>query len=104
MRRNEAYNDGGTAVLNATVAVPISTARIQAAQNKTGIRSTTRTAVAAMRLNCFALIASLGSDDVCLAPDTSPARSLTLTPLDPCVKGIRTASRAEHAMPLAPPT
>jgi len=102
--RNEAYSEGGAAVLNASAAVPISTARIQAAQKNTGIRSTTLTAVAAIRLNCFALIDSLDVNDVWRSPCTSPARRSTLTPLDTRVKGVRTASQDGHAIPLAPAT
>jgi len=92
-------------VLNASAAVPMSTARIQAAQINTGIRSTTRTAVTAMRLNCLALIVSLDSDDVFRpSPDVSPARESTLTPLQAYVKGVRTELRVARAAPLAKPT
>lgn len=80
-------------MLKASAPVPTRTARIQAAQKKTGIRSTARTVAAAMRLKCFALIAPLDSDLRAGTVRGSVVRALTLTPIRACVKGARSASR-----------
>lgn len=91
--------DGGAAVLKARAAVPMRTASIQAAQKMTGIRSTTRTVVAAMRVKCFALIVPLDCDHRVRSFDASPVRRLTLTPFRACVKGVRSASHAIATTP-----
>jgi len=79
------------------------TARIQAAQKNTGIRSTTRTVVAAMRVKCFALIVPLDCDHGERPLDASPVRRMTLTPFHACVKGVRSASHAIAARLLGEP-
>lgn len=76
-------------MLYASAAVPTRTARIHAAQKITGIRSTTRTVVAAIRLNRFALMVPLDSNPV--ARLLLSARSFwrpTLTPFLASVKGL----------------
>jgi len=86
--------------LKARAAVPMRTARIQAAQKMTGIRSTTRTVVAAMRVKFFALMLPLDCDHGLRPLDASPVRRLTLTPFRACVKGVRSASYAMPPMAL----
>jgi len=96
-RLDEIYSEGGAAVLKASAAVPMSTPRIQAAQKTTGIRFTTRTVVAATRLNWVALMVPLDSGAAERPSDAPPPRETTLTPLWPSVKGLCGASCAVAA-------